>query len=191
MMKNATSGAGRFHAAKFYESPESLCEVVAEFLSEGFVEHHPALVIGTPEHRAGILAALRARRLDVDRLQSDGELLLLDDCDVLASSMADGMPDATLFTGATACAIEVCRSRQQDRTTRAHGEMVDVVWEAGHDAAAIRVELLWNRLAATHDFSMLCGYAMGVVSAHGSLVPTPRATHNLGSRDSYLSMTER
>ena len=175
MTKNATSGAGRFHAAKFYESPESLCEVVAEFLSEGFVEHHPALVIGTPEHRAGILAALRARRLDVDRLQSDGELLLLDDCDVLASSMANGMPDATLFTAATACAIEVRRGRQ-DRTTRAHGEMVDVVWEAGHDAAAISVELLWNRLAATHDFSMLCGYAISPLV--GSLVPTPRATHN-------------
>jgi hypothetical protein len=195
MMKNATSGTGHFHAVKFYESPEALCEIVAEFLGEGLVEHHPALVIATPEHRAGILAALCTRRLDVNRLQSDGDLLLLDASDVLASFMVDGMPDATLFTAAAARAIEqVCRGRQ-DRTTRAYGEMVDVLWKVGRDAAAIRLELLWNKLATTHDFSMLCGYAMGnfykntgqaeihdqhshVVSPHGSLVTTPRATLN-------------
>jgi hypothetical protein len=28
-------------------------------------------------------------------------------------------------------------------------------------SAAIRLEMLWNRLANTHDFSLLCGYAMG------------------------------
>src|SRR5947207_11320607 len=149
MMKNAPSGAGHFHTVKFYESPESVCEMVAGFLGEGLVEHHPALMIATPQHRAGILAALRARRLDADRLQADGELLLLDDSDVFASFMVDGVPDATPFTAATACAIEVGRGRH-DRTTRAHGEMVDVLWKAEHDAAAIRVELLWNRLAATH-----------------------------------------
>ena len=160
MMKNATSGAGHLHAVKFYESPELLCDIVAEFLGEGLVEHHPALMIATPEHRVGILSALRARRLDVDRLQADRELLLLDDSDVLTSFMVDGMPDATPFTAATACAIEVSRGRH-DQTTRAYGEMVDVLWKAEHDAAAIRVELLWNRLAATHEFSMLCGYAMG------------------------------
>jgi hypothetical protein len=192
MIKNAASAAGHFHAVKFYESPEPLCEIVAEFLGEGLVEHHPALVIATPGRRAGILAALRARRLDVDRLRSDGELALLDDSDVLASFMVDGMPDATPFTTATACAIEVCRGRH-DRTTRAYGEMVDVLWKAGHDAAAIHVELLWNRLAATRDFSVLCGYAMGnfhkdtghakihdqhshVVSPYGSLMPAARAT---------------
>ena len=28
-------------------------------------------------------------------------------------------------------------------------------------AAAIKLEMLWNHLANTHDFSLLCGYAMG------------------------------
>ena len=28
-------------------------------------------------------------------------------------------------------------------------------------AAAIKLEMLWNLLANTHDFSLLCGYAMG------------------------------
>ena len=25
----------------------------------------------------------------------------------------------------------------------------------------MRLEMLWNQLAMTHDFSLLCGYAMG------------------------------
>ena len=26
---------------------------------------------------------------------------------------------------------------------------------------AIKLEMLWNRLSNTHDFALLCGYAMG------------------------------
>ena len=44
---------------------------------------------------------------------------------------------------------------------RAYGEMVDVLWQNGQDVAAIRLEMLWNKLAATQAFSLLCGYAMG------------------------------
>jgi hypothetical protein len=39
--------------------------------------------------------------------------------------------------------------------------MVDVLWKEGDAAAAIRVELLWNRLARMHSFAPLCGYSMG------------------------------
>jgi hypothetical protein len=38
--------------------------------------------------------------------------------------------------------------------------MVDVLWKDSMSSAAIRLEMLWNRLANTHDFSLLCGYAM-------------------------------
>ena len=31
----------------------------------------------------------------------------------------------------------------------------------GLEAAAIRLETLWNELANTHDFKLLCGYSMG------------------------------
>src|ERR1700680_638644 len=97
MRKKATSEAGHFHAVKFYESRESLCRIVAEFLGEGLVTQQPALVIATPEHRAGILAELRARYFDVDGMQAAGDLLLLDAAEMLATFMVDGMPDADLF----------------------------------------------------------------------------------------------
>jgi hypothetical protein len=192
---DVASGVCGLHAVKFYESSESLCLIVADFLGEGLVERQPVVVIATPEHCAGILAGLRARRFDVERLQAEGELLMLDASEMLASFMVDGLPDALLFTAAATRAIEqACRGRE-NCTIRAYGEMVDVLWKAGRDAAAIRLELLWNKLAATHDFSLLCGYAMGhfykdtgraaihdqhshVVSPQGALLPAPRLTAN-------------
>ena len=55
----------------------------------------------------------------------------------------------------------------------AYGEMVEVLWKAGQDAAAIRVELLWNKLATTHDFSH-----SQVVSRQGVFIPAPRPNLN-------------
>jgi hypothetical protein len=161
MTKKAATESGHFHAVKFYESRESLCRIVAEFLGEGLITQQPALIIATPEHRAGILAELRVRHFDVDATQAAGDLLLLDAAEMLATFMVDGMPDADLFFANTTGAIERVRRGRKGCTTRAYGEMVDVLWKAGHDVAAIRLEMLWNKLAMTHDFALLCGYAMG------------------------------
>jgi KaiC/GvpD/RAD55 family RecA-like ATPase len=167
-----------------------LCNIVAEFLGEGLNERQPALAIATPEHREGILAGLRARQFDVDSLQTSGDLLVIDGAELLASVMVDGMPDAALFTSAATSAIEaVCRGRKV--TIRAYGEMIDMLWKSGQDAAAIRLELLWNKLATTNDFDLLCGYSMGtfykgadlsaiqrdhsqVISPQGVFLPAPR-----------------
>jgi hypothetical protein len=153
--------AGHFHAVRFYDSAESLCRIVAGFLAEGLHMTQPALVIATPDHRHGIAAALRARQVDVDALQASGDLLLLDADETLATFMVNGMPDTARFqTVATELIERACRGRT-DCTIRAYGEMVDVLWKKGQAVAAIRLEMLWNRLAATKDFSLLCGYAMG------------------------------
>ena len=39
--------------------------------------------------------------------------------------------------------------------------MGDVLWKGGKKVAAVRLETLWNELAQTHAFALLCGYAMG------------------------------
>jgi DcmR-like sensory protein len=158
---NDQNGSGQLHAVRFYENKASLARTVADFLGEGLVAHQPGLVIATLEHRDALLAELRARQIDGDHMQAAGDLLLLDARKVLASFMVDGMPDATLFKQHVPAAIDrLCRGRTEC-TIRAYGEMVDVLWQDGLMAAAIRLEMLWNQLAMTHDFSLLCGYAMG------------------------------
>jgi hypothetical protein len=177
------AAAGHFHAVRFYENKASLCRTVADFLGEGVAREQPSLVIATPAHREALLTELRARHVDVDKVQAAGDLLLLDAREVLATFMIDGMPDATLFTLHVPAAINrVCRGRK-GCTIRAYGEMVDVLWQDGRTAAAIRLEVLWNQLAMTHEFSLLCGYAMGsfykdagmrdICAQHSHVVPSP------------------
>jgi len=159
-MKRART-AEHFHGVRFYENDESLCRIVAEFVSEGLVAGEPALVVAAPEHRTGIMQELRARHCDTAHLQATGDLLLLDAREALSSFMVDGRPDATRFTGCMTAAIDrACRGRT-GCNTRVYGQMVDLLWKDGLTIAAIRLEILWNQLAMTHDFSLLCGYAMG------------------------------
>ena len=158
---SSRESSGHFHAVRFYESKASLCRTVADFLGEGIALRQTGLVIATPAHRDALMIELRSRHFDVDQVQAAGDLLLLDAREVLATFMVDGMPDATLFKTHLPAAIDrLCRGRK-DCTIRAYGEMVDVLWQDGLTAAAIRLEMLWNQLSMTHDFSLLCGYAMG------------------------------
>jgi len=155
------NGTGHFHAVRFYENKAALCRTVADFLAEGFALGQPGLVIATPDHREALLAELRERDIDIDRLEAEGDFLCLDARSLLARFMVDGMPHAEMFTREVSAAIDRVARGRVGRTIRAYGEMVDVLWQDGFTAAAIRLEVLWNELAATRDFSLLCGYAMG------------------------------
>lgn len=161
MNQDATIQAQHFHAVRFYDSPGSLCRMVAGFLAEGLRGVQPALAIATPDHRAGIAAALTVQGLDVLALQASGDLLLLDAEETLATLMVDGMPDARLFHTIGTQVIQRACGGRKNCTIRAYGEMVDVLWKQGQSVAAVRLEMLWNKLAASQDFSLLCGYAMG------------------------------
>jgi MEDS: MEthanogen/methylotroph, DcmR Sensory domain len=151
------------HAVQFYDNHESLCTVVAEFIGEGIEAGHPAVVIARPAHRAGILAGLRRRGIDVDRLQDADELLVLDAEQTLATFLVDGLPNSVLFEARVTRMIErICR-RRKDCTIWAYGEMVDVLWDAGNPVAAIVLEILWNKLVASGKVCILCGYSVGNV----------------------------
>jgi hypothetical protein len=156
-----TADSGHFHAVRFYKDPDSLSRIVADFVGDGLAAGEPAIVIATPEHRALVVRNLQALALDVEALQRAGDLFLLDADQTLAAFMVDGMPDPALFMETIVPVIEqACRGRK-DCVVRAYGEMVDVLWKAGQTVASTRLEMLWNNLAASHMFSLLCGYAMG------------------------------
>ena len=148
------------HAVKFYSDEESLYGTVANFLSEGLTTGQPALVIATPDHRDAICAHLSSRVIDCPKALKDGRLVLLDADDTLDLFMIDGMPDADLFERNVGMFVQQLLT---DRRTviRAYGEMVDVLWKRQMPEAAIKLELLWNKLALKYQFALLCGYSMG------------------------------
>jgi hypothetical protein len=159
-MSQAETNGGHFHAVRFYEDETSLCRIVSGFIGEGIAIGQPALVIATAAHNECILENLRASGVDVAALQRKNELLMLDARDTLNLFMEDGLPNPERFHEVAAGALRRVAG-SPDRTIRAYGEMVDLLWKDGRSAASIKLEMLWNRLAGTHDFSLLCGYAMG------------------------------
>jgi hypothetical protein len=151
---------GHVHAVQFHPNTQALARLVGRFIGEGLGSGLPAIVIATPEHRELIRHELAAS-FAVQQLEANGTLWMFDASQVLSSFMVDGMPDARRFRQAMIPIIErACRGRA-DCVIRAYGEMVDVLWKAGQTVAAVRLETLWNDLAQTHAFALLCGYAMG------------------------------
>jgi hypothetical protein len=183
----AAAAGGHFHAVRFYEDDKSLCRIVSGFITEGLALEQPALIIATQPHIDAVVKNLTDGAIDVEKLRKDGELLLLDARQTLATFMVNGQPDPDFFKASATRALQQL-GRGRATTIRAYGEMVDVLWKDGMSAAAIKLEMLWYRLANTHDFSLLCGYAMGqfykdatiddvcrhhthVVSASGEVAP--------------------
>jgi hypothetical protein len=118
-------------------------------------------MVATPDHRRGIIDELRARRFDILRMHAAGDLVMVDARKLMSGFIVDGVPDPRLFAESTTRVLERTARGREALTIRAYGEMVDLLWKDGYDVAAIQVEMLWNKLARTHDFSLLCGYAMG------------------------------
>jgi hypothetical protein len=148
-------------AVKFYSDEQSLGRTVAEFLAAGLRERQPAIAIVTPDHQKFIVSELRQRGLDVTELERDGDLQMLDADDVLARFMVGHEPDAARFHATVDALIaRACKDRQPC-PVRAYGEMVDVLWRQANAEGAIRLEILWNRVATHAQFSLLCGYAVG------------------------------
>jgi hypothetical protein len=149
------------HAVQFYGSDEALFTTVGGFLSEGLIAGQPAVLIATPAHCAAILGELSGRLIDVDRAKRLGDLVCLDAEETLATFMAGNMPDAGAFRKNVGDAIDQALGGRIRTPVRAYGEMVDVLWKKGSPEAAIKLEILWNELALSHSFQLLCGYSMG------------------------------
>ena len=161
-MKDATpSVADKHHAVRFYDNDKSLAQIVARFLSDGLAEGKPGIVVATPSHRVAILRELVAESLDVVQLQSSHDLVLLDAQETLSLFMVNGRPDAEAFKNSMCEVIKTAYRERPDCTVRIYGQMVDVLWKDGQQEAAIGLETLWNELANTQAFSLLCGYSMG------------------------------
>ena len=151
----------RFHAVQFYQDDESLVTVVVKFLAEGLKQSQPGVVVATLEHRRAIEDALLEKGLDVARMKRFGDLVLLDARETLDTILADDMPHPELFNHVFGSALGELSRMHPNRPIRAYGEMVDVLWKDGMSTAAIRLEMLWNGMAKSHDFKLLCGYSMG------------------------------
>jgi len=149
------------HAVQFYSDDAELLDRVGTFLSEGLAAGQPAIVIATAAHRSAIEQVIQAHLIDVATARHLGDLVMLDADETLGTFMVDHAPVGSLFRHSIGDVIEQALRGRERTPVRAYGEMVDVLWKQGKTDAAIRVEVLWNNLAESHAFSLLCGYSIG------------------------------
>lgn len=145
---------------QFYESDDFLFNTVSDFLGEGLAIGQPVVLVATAEHRYGFSSRLKDIGFDFEKACRGGQIIDVDAHSALQSFMVADMPDEDLFRRKIGGAIEEGLGGRPDATVRAYGEMVDVLWRQGNSTAAIRLEELWNGLAETYSFSLLCAYAM-------------------------------
>jgi signal transduction histidine kinase len=147
------------HVVRFYETDASLLDAVATFCADAILADGAALVVATPQHRAGIAERLQARGL-LDDPDTQAAYLALDAAETLSQFTIDNEVDAARFTEVIGGAIS--RSARHGRQVRVFGEMVALLVADGHPAAALRLEELWNDLQAdtTYAFSLFCAYPM-------------------------------
>ena len=150
-----------YHAVQFYKDEASLATTVARFLAEGIQLGEPGVLIATAAHTSVILREMAAIGVNHLELRRTGELRLFDARKMLSAFMVNGLPDPLLFRSNVGDVIERLCERRNPCPIRAYGEMVDLLWQEGNTDGAIRLEILWNQLASTYDFALLCGYAVG------------------------------
>ena len=150
----------RGHAVQFYEDEGFLVQTVSQYAQAGLSARHPVVIIATPEHRHAFVERLSTFGIDAERAARERTLTLMDARATLANVMVDGLPDADRFEASVGALLESRRQAFRGLPLRAYGEMVELLWDDGNPDGALRLEELWNRLAARQDFSLLCAYAM-------------------------------
>jgi PAS domain S-box-containing protein len=177
------------HRVQFYEHDAFLVDSVAGFVGGALGAGGVAITIATAVHRERVEAQLRARAIDVDAAAAQRRYLALDAAETLAKFMVEEWPDERRFTDVLGGIIAAAAAAHPHATVHVFGEMVALLWADGKHDAAVRLEKMWNDLARTMTFSLMCGYAIGsfardmhrapfvaICDAHDDVVPAESYT---------------
>jgi PAS domain S-box-containing protein len=181
------------HVVEFYETTEFLVDTVCDFVGPTLHDGGAAIIVASAAHRAAFETALRDAGVDVEQAIAADRYMSFDAAELLADLIIDGMPHPGRFREAIGEVID--RAGAKQRRVRVYGEMVALLWEDGDIPAAVALEDLWNELAATHDFALLCAYPIRaftddataaaferVCDQHSTVIPCESYTR-LGSVD--------
>ncbi|MDQ1394034.1 MAG: hypothetical protein QOF30_3011, partial [Acidimicrobiaceae bacterium] len=148
------------HRVQFYDCDADLVESAGSFLEEGVRAGELAVVIATEVHRREFGRYLAAAGIDVTAATAGGSLLLLDAATTLSGFVSDGQVAPDRFRSVISPVLRHAAGRR----VRAYGEMVALLWDAGHVPAAIDLEGLWNGILREIPVSLLCAYRSESVS---------------------------
>ena len=93
--------------------------------------------------------------------------------------MDGDVPSGERFEDAVGGLLDEVARRFPEKTIRAFGEMVDLLFQRGQQATAIALEELWNRALESRRCALLCGYELDVfdLDTQTSALPEIIRTH--------------
>ena len=146
------------HFVQFCESDVFLMNTLSEFIGTGLKAGDACIVLATKPHREGLEERLQEEGLDVATSRERGQYISIDAATTLSTIMVEGSPDPGRF--AEVVGSMVVRAARGGHRVRIFGELVALLCAEGNQAAAIRLEALWNDLGEAHSFSLFCAYPM-------------------------------
>jgi PAS domain S-box-containing protein len=146
------------HLVLFYESDDFLVDGVCAFLVPALRNGDAAIVAATAAHRVAFEAALLRAGVDVDAATREGRYAAFDAADLLSHLMVDGAPDAKRFEETIGSVVDYVS--HEHREVRVYGELAAPLCDREDSDSAVVLEELWNDLAMTRDFELLCAYPM-------------------------------
>jgi hypothetical protein len=158
------------HAVLFYEDDHDLISSVCQYVIDGLEADEVAVVVATVGHTSAFELAMCRAGIDVGRARAEGRIVTLNADKAMSRFLVDDWPKSSAFFAEFGELIRGAAGT--GRQVRVYGEMVAVLWDAGHVAAAIELESLWNDLRELVPFSLLCAYpARMVCGDQNELVP--------------------
>ncbi len=150
------------HVVQFYAHDDELVAAVGPYLAAATRADEVAIVIATEAHRRAFEAELEADGIDVAELNAGGSFFSLDAAGTMAGFMTGGQIDRAAFHEVIGGLVRT--AAESGRAVRAYGEMVALLWDAGHVPVAIELETLWNDLGRQLPFSLFCSYPAASVA---------------------------
>jgi KaiC/GvpD/RAD55 family RecA-like ATPase len=169
------------HIVYPYTDEQCMVRAVEFYASSGISKGEAVVLIVTEAHREALIVQLKSEAFNVERLQSSGQLVMLDASEMLAVIMADGSLDATTFKAAIKRIIELAGrdpASGHHRRVRLFGEMVSLLWTTGNAEAALRLEELWNEVTEAYRVALLCTYLLDG-NGHSRLPESLLSAHSL------------
>jgi len=147
------------HDVQFYFDDQFLIKSVSAFVRDALDAGTSAIVVATRSHCVGLADQLRRDGADLTSAISRGRYIALDAAETLERLLLNGSPDEFRFGECVGDLISSSAhaALHQNPRVSIYGDMVSILWQRRDIQGALRLEELWNRLAAHYSFRLRCG----------------------------------
>ncbi len=143
------------HLLQIYENDEVFLHALEGFTGNGLLEGDAVIVIATEVHLSTLEEKLK-KNFDIESLKWLGQYIPMTVDNALSKFMVEGRVNEDMFRKLISGLIT--KARQYNRSIRAFGEMVAVLWGQGNREATYALENLWNGFCQTELKCLFCAY---------------------------------